>query len=446
MLDPANPGFAELLERARAAGLEAAKKADSHGTYSTALATFSAELNEGHAQAFALPLPTGLAPPVKAEWPGFLPVWRQGALVVRDAAPDSPVPTGTRILSCDGIGIRDFLSQRLRTRYIRPREEGQFWSRGPLAFYTAPTSTTRARECRVSTPDGAERDLKLTWSEAPANWRERFNFALSGDRLPIGLTEPRTGLFHVALPDFQPDDKGAETYKAMFEQIDKQHARLSAGRAVVLDLRYNNGGSSSWSYKLARRLWGDAEVDGAMERYFAGTEIWWRPTEETIAHLRENAALARRRGETQSAERQEKFVAEMEATRERNQPFHIQKFGALPMSERSMAPVKGKLAAPVYVIMPGYCASACLDALDVFTRFEGVKLVGAPTSGDSTYMEVRLQDLPSGRGRLVVPVKVWVHRPRGNGEVYQPHIAMNGLDWSTAAFLDRIEKDLARTR
>jgi len=57
-------------------------------------------------------------------------------------------------------------------------------------------------------------------------------------------------------------------------------------------------------------------------------------------------------------------------------------------------------------------------------------------------MEVRTPDLPSGHGRLVVPMKIWAHRPRGNGEIYQPHILMNGFVWSTEAFLDRIERDL----
>jgi hypothetical protein len=95
-----------------------------------------------------------------------------------------------------------------------------------------------------------------------------------------------------------------------------------------------------------------------------------------------------------------------------------------------------------YVITPGRCASACLDAVDTFTRFGNVRLIGAPTSADSTYMEVRSQPLPSGRGVIVIPTKVWLGRPRAGGEIYKPHIVMDALDWSTASFLDRIERDL----
>lgn len=99
---------------------------------------------------------------------------------------------------------------------------------------------------------------------------------------------------------------------------------------------------------------------------------------------------------------------------------------------------------PVYVITPGRCASACLDALDTFKRFTNVKLIGAPTSADSTYMEVRVAPLPSGQGSAIIPVKMWVGRPRAAGEVYRPYIEMDDADWSTANFLERIERDLGR--
>jgi hypothetical protein len=93
--------------------------------------------------------------------------------------------------------------------------------------------------------------------------------------------------------------------------------------------------------------------------------------------------------------------------------------------------------------MDGGCASACLDAVDVFTRFPGVKLVGAPTSADSQYLEVRLQPLPSGRGAVWLSTKIWVHRPRRAGEVYRPDLPVNDLDWSTTTMLSHIERDPA---
>ena len=97
---------------------------------------------------------------------------------------------------------------------------------------------------------------------------------------------------------------------------------------------------------------------------------------------------------------------------------------------------------PVYVITDGACVSACLDAVDIFTRFEGVKLVGAPTSADTEYLEIRRESLPSKRGWVVLPTKIWVKRPRGSGEIYRPDILITDLDWDSAAMSRAILNDL----
>ncbi|HEX8601218.1 MAG TPA: hypothetical protein VF774_01105, partial [Pseudoduganella sp.] len=91
------------------------------------------------------------------------------------------------------------------------------------------------------------------------------------------------------------------------------------------------------------------------------------------------------------------------------------------------------------------CASACLDAVDVFKLFPNTRLIGAPSSADSTYMEVRSHYLPGGLARVIVPVKLYVDRPRGNGEFYRPDIAVTALEWRTAAFREVIEGDLKQS-
>jgi hypothetical protein len=100
----------------------------------------------------------------------------------------------------------------------------------------------------------------------------------------------------------------------------------------------------------------------------------------------------------------------------------------------------------VYVVVPGNCASACLDALDVLTRFPNTILVGAPSSADSTYMEVRVAELASGRAAVIVPNKVYVKRKRANGEIYTPQIEVRDIAWTTPTLLKTIEADLARRR
>ena len=98
------------------------------------------------------------------------------------------------------------------------------------------------------------------------------------------------------------------------------------------------------------------------------------------------------------------------------------------------------------MIVPGQCASACLDALDVFAHFPNTKLIGAPSSADSVYLEVRVQALPDGLAKVVIPTKLYRDRPRASGQVYPPAIEVRDLSWSTGAFRAVVEADLKRRR
>ena len=59
--------------------------------------------------------------------------------------------------------------------------------------------------------------------------------------------------------------------------------------------------------------------------------------------------------------------------------------------------------------------------------------VGSETVADSDYMELRTLDLPSGLGRLGLPIKVYRGRPRASGQSYRPEIPYMDRDWTTDA-------------
>lgn len=226
----------------------------------------------------------------------------------------------------------------------------------------------------------------------------------------------------ISLPDFSPNTEGKAAYERLFVDLEKSGGRLKSAQAIIIDLRRNRGGSSSWSRQVAERLWGTEAVKTALASYFRNSEIWW------LAHP-DNIRLAG--GE---------LAAKLTQATGRREHFYI---------ERSQAPIAdGPKPSPirslprVYVITHGSCASACLDAVDLFTLSPRVKLLGAPTSGDSPYMEVAVADLPSKRAQVVIPRKIWMGRPRGSGEIYYPDIMVRDLDWNTEIFLDHVEKDL----
>jgi hypothetical protein len=265
--------------------------------------------------------------------------------------------------------------------------------------------------------------------------------ARAGEATPIGLTEPRPGVFLIGLPTFDPNGDGVKAYQALYAELDRRHAALRRARAIVLDLRFNNGGASEWSQEIARRLWGKEAVDRRMEKYFRPVRIWWRASPGNVAYMADMETKIRHNGQAAVADQVHATAAGMKAALDAGRDFYVEG------TEKGSAP-RGSMPAtdlktPIYAITWGACASACMDALDTFKRFSNVKLIGSPTSADSTYMDVRVADLPSGQGRIVIPLKIWMHRPRGAGVIYRPDIEMDALDWSTSAFLDRIERNVA---
>jgi hypothetical protein len=363
---------------------------------------------------------------------------------VHEATAESGTVASAVISTCDGLPIRDFLQRRLLTQGFRPAEAGMWWFRVPRAFTSVPiTAQGRPQRCTFEDASGNARQVALRWSPAPEDINTRLSLATDGERTPIGLTESRPGLFLVGMPDFQPDDAGAEAYRALYVELERRREDLMKARAVVIDLRHNNGGSSAWSRDAARVLFGRAAVDERMQRFFNDVTIWWRASPANVRHWEQLAAKLREEGKTAQADSVQPIAASMRSALDRGERFWVQPVGKGIRQDLPPLP-STDFVTPVYVITPGRCASACLDALDVFTRFPYVKLIGAPTSADSIYMEVRNETLPSGRGRIVIPVKAWLGRPRGAGEVYRPHIPFNERDWSTAAFLDRVEQDLTR--
>lgn len=424
MHDRANPGFPARLAAAR----DAAWKVDvrDHAGYVEALGVFNAELADGHARLVA----RHALGPSFVLWPGFVAAWRGDALYVHDAGPGAPAPVGARITACNGTPIATFLEQRLHARDFRPKEAGQWWLRAPRAFTTTPdTLLGHPERC---TFDG--REVTLAWTDAPSDLEARIARATDGERTEIGITEPRPGIFLVGMPTFAPaGPDGYEAYRDLRIAIVGQHRELAAARAIILDLRHNDGEDKMYGIDVGAALWGTSATFARSFLHDPKLHVGWRASPDNIGYLTE----LRAKSSPASADTLAWIVDQMREANARGEAF----YDAPPTA--SVVPPPTDLHTPVYVITSGRCATGCLDVLDVATQFPGTKRIGAPTSADSTYGEVRQLPLPSGEATATIPMKLYAERARRAGEVYRPDIEVDDLDWSTKTFLDRIERDLA---
>lgn len=442
MLDPHNRGFAANLEAARRHGLALAEKAVDASGYTAAVLGFNVRIRDGHAGMFPRLDKTSVPPP---RWPGFVTVWRGDGLYVHSAQPGQPA-VGSKLRACDGRPAEQLIRENVFGFGGRVDEAGQWWSKARGVFVDDHNPFVALPKRCVFESAGAASEYSLTWRPLDVE-AERW-FAASnnaGDAGPVGVTEPRKNLYWVSMPTFQPDEAERAAYRKMAADIEDQRARWLALDAVVIDLRKNQGGSSSWSYRFAEALWGRARVAAADAANDAAVEVWWRASPDNTRYVAEMAEQIAKEGNSEGGARVGKHAAGMREALAQGKPFYVQKSD--PAGAPSALDADGPpFTKPVYVIVPGNCASACLDALDVFTRFPNTVLVGAPSSADSTYMEVRFAELDAGRATVIVPNKVYVNRKRANGEIYKPQIEVRDIAWTTPVLLKTIEADLARRR
>ena len=435
--DKTNSGFRAQLERARKLGLAAASMAKDEAGYEDALGGFSAALSDGHARLIATDSDPNAAP----RWPGFTTAWRGQRLLVAEASPTSPAPIGAEIVRCGGKPIRQFITARLEARGMRPSEAGQWWSKSARALIdSSDASGPPPSEClfRVGSQTNQR---QLQWTPAPSDLPDRLKRASDGERTPIGLHEPRPGLFLIGLPDFDPDEAGRAAYRQMFGELEAKRESLRRAKAIIIDLRYNDGGADEWSLETAKALWGRGSVEAARADSQKAVQIRWRASPGNIAYVNQLTTRLRQQGSLQTADEIGKAAQAMQLALSVGHPFASDSDNEHPVAAIKQA---SHFTTPVYVIVPGRCASACLDAVDTFKLFPNTKLIGAPTSADSQYLEIRTEPLPSGHGIAIIPTKVWMYRPRKSGQVYRPDVEATQLDWSTKAFLDLVERTLLK--
>lgn len=435
--DPANPGFATRLGEARKAGLQLAAQVRDGAGYQAALLRFNTVIHDGHAGvAFTMP------PAVEWRWPGFVAAWRGDSMYVYATVPGGPA-AGSRIDACDGESIATLVQTNVFAFQGRSDEPGNWWTEAPDVFVDKGNPFIKRPQVCTFTLDGKQFAMTLAWSQYTNEmllWRQQ---SYNGVTLPVGLTEPRARLYWAAMPEFQPDEAQRTAYRAMSAELRAHPQRYQQADAVVIDLRGNHGGSSLWSLDFAGALWGDAEMARRDQQRTGKQQVWWRASAGNVAHVRWMVGFLKDQGNAELAEGINALANVMQEALERGDKFYVSSSGAPAAHTATVAPPPA-FNRPVYVIVPGQCASACLDALDYFTMFPNTKLIGAPSSADSNYMEVRYQSLDSAAAKAVIPNKVYVGRPRAAGQFYTPQIVVRDLEWSTENFLKVIEADLKR--
>lgn len=429
--DSLNPAFRARADAGLALALRRAETTTDAGGWWWAMRAFVAGFDDGHVQLGLTDQTRGFP----TRWPGFLTVYRGADQVVaaRDEADAAAPPMGARLLDCDGIPAAQLAEERIGAFRGRWFLESQRALLGDWLFMSPSNPWIREMaSCRFES-EGETKTWGLNWRAIePADLSARRTRLAQRGGATFGLTALDDGGVWMSMPSFN-GDPASNAHKAltplMAEWTAKQ-AELRAAPYVVLDLRGNGGGSSHWSKEIAVTLWGEAWVRAHEPR--AEIAIEWRASDDNLAAIKSYVDEWTAAGE--SAERigwAQEIVDGMKGALAASQPYWRDRESASYRAGTRRAPAQ-LVRGPVYVLTDPVCASACLDAVDLWKALGAIQ-IGRETSADTVYMDVREASLPSGLASLVIPMKVWRGRPRGNNEPHRPAHLFDGDITDSAA-------------
>lgn len=429
-----DPGFARRNDAGLRLALTRAARVTDFAGYQWAMRGYVASFDDGHVQFSTL---QG-SPLLTARWPGFLTGFDGGGRqVVLTRADDAPAPLGAVLEGCDGVRADRLLATNVGAFVGRWSMAATRVSRaGRLFVDTGNPFIRRPSRCRF-TIGGVGRTVALVWRPlVDPEWARRVADTAPSAALPIGAHTLADGTRWFAMSSFDSDPAGsvAQRLRPLIAGIAQDRAAIGRAPRIVLDLRGNGGGSSQWSDDLARALWGDAAVDALPgERSY----VEWRASPGNLARIeRYRDAWARSPDASPAslawARRSAAGLADAIA---RKQPLWRAPDDPAPPAAAARPAPATALDVPVYVLTDSSCASACLDAVDLWTSLGAVP-IGRETSGDTLYMEVGDGPLPSGIAEVGVPMKVYRGRRRGSNEPVRPRHAFAG-DMRDSAAVER---------
>lgn len=420
-VDPGNPGFAVKNDKGVALALERARTTTNYAGYLYALRAYAASFDDGHLGFF---VPDGVeAPRLEVRWPGFLTAFdAKDEQHVVTRADDAPVPLGARLVACDGKDAATLAAANVGSTGGRWNLHAMRMVRGGWLFTDDGNPWIQRPSRCMFDVDGKQREVDLAWRPIDQDELARRRSATWHRAAePIGMRTLPDGTVWITLSDFDGnlDHPAAKALEPLIKKVQAQRQSILAAPRVVLDLRGNNGGDSRWSFLLAEALWGK-QATGQVN--LEPKSVDWRASKENIAKVSETLDMWKSHADTppDNLAWAKRIIAGMQASMAKGQDFYVE-----AGEPASPTPPPPKTKARVFMVTDSGCASACLDASDLFLALGAIH-VGQETSADTVYMDVRHATLPSGHGALSVAMKVYRGRPRGNNVPLVPRYPYQG--------------------
>lgn len=239
---------------------------------------------------------------------------------------------------------------------------------------------------------------------------------------PFRIQKVTTGVLWINVPTFQPSKSEIKNLNQVIKSLP-----LLREQTIIFDLRDNGGGNSYWGEEILKALFGKEYVNQQLAKSRRNLYTEWRVSEGNLAHIKGLISIIKEQfGENHPANQWIKCIYKGMQTaflKNKNYYSELPDSNQLPQDSRVINSFNGHIIA----VINKNCGSACLDFLDALKAMNAsITFVGEPTGTDSVYMELRTSSLPSGKGTLGFPIKVYRNRYRGHHQPHTPDIQYKG--------------------
>ncbi len=389
---------------------------------------------------------TGAEPDLK--WPGFVVVGREGKVIVgTNTLPDGP-PVGAQLLSCDGIAVNNLLADRVFRFRSSPNVSASFDRSVRYLFFSAENNLVQGtlRSCEFQVGDRTITQ-QLNWQSVIPEARELFARTDGDVAAKASLKKYDGDVYWLRVPSFSSDPSNRKSLENLFRLVNRNQADIANSQALVIDVRGNGGGSSTFGEILVYLLFDRETLRRHSDQGDPTINIDWRASSDNLAYAKTWLDPNSPR-HLPAEDWTRRIIDGMQAAYQAGNPYFRESvpaqtfdedpstlpYWAVP-SDASKSNLPSfippiPLRSKIFVLMDGACVSACLDFIDYLKHFEGITYLGLPTDADTQYLDTRTVELPSQLGSLTFPMKVYRNRLRTPGQSYAPDIAYAGIDRS----------------
>ena len=425
-IDAANPSFRIWMEDGYRQALARLPDVTDYSTALNAVRWYVTGFRDGHLILSDDTRPADELNPSK----GWGVALRHGHFVVTNVAADWPAPlppTGATVLSCDGRSPQAIATEDVapyidrRDLPLSRQEAAEFIGEPVLAM------GKRLKSCTFTPPD-SHAVMTLNVVYRPLTFEDWASIISDHrpQRVRINDYDPRDGLLWIRAQNFYPDH---EQYAAL-ESMLRRLRHLHGVRAIVFDVRGNGGGNSEIGGMIFEAATGGLQYDHRGLERLPAIYAEWRVSAISIEAAKTGLANALRVSGPGSSTVNwfRDHLRSLLVAQAAGKPWARQDMGERRLTRDEMKHRYARLrrfSGPIAVLTDEYCMSACLDFVDLVRQVPGALQLGATTGADSVYIDTGTVRLPSGN-HLILPLKVWRNRLRGNNEALVPDITYDG--------------------